>query len=158
VERKVSKKGNPILDFVLEDLDGFMPGSLFGPTYTKFEALFVEDAILAVRSSVEVSDRGRKLKVNGVQILSERGDFTRNPGTLLIRDEEARLNDSEILEWFKQLVPRYPGPDSVLVRISSNGGMRTYALPIETYHVDMTSHPLHAELREVFGADSVSEE
>jgi DNA polymerase-3 subunit alpha len=158
VERKVSKKGNPILDFVLEDLDGFMPGSLFGPTYTKFEALFVEDAVLSVRATVEVSDRGRKLKVNAVQILSENGDFTRNPGTLLIRDEDARFNDPEILDWFKRLVPRYPGPDSVLVRISNNGGMRTYALPIETYHVDMTSHRLHAELREVFGADSVSEE
>jgi hypothetical protein len=44
------------------------------------------------------------------------------------------------------------------VRISNGGGTKTYALPVETYHVDMMSHPLHAELREVFGTDSVSEE
>jgi hypothetical protein len=107
---------------------------------------------------VEVSDRGRKLKVNSVQLLSEDGTFTRNPGTLLIRDEAARFNDPEVLDWFKRLVPRYPGRDSVRVRITGGNGTRDYALPVETYQVDMTSHRLHAELREVFGADAVSEE
>jgi DNA polymerase-3 subunit alpha len=158
VARKISKKGNPTLDFVLEDLDGYMDGSLFGPSYAKYEALFVEDAILSVRATVEVSDRGRKLKVNGVQVLGSGGTFSRAPGTLLIRDEHGRFNDSAVLDWFKRLVPLYPGPDSVRVRITNGGGTKTYALPIETYHVDMTSHPLHAELREVFGAGSISEE
>jgi DNA polymerase III subunit alpha len=158
VVRKISKKGNPTLDFVLEDLDGSMDGSLFGPSYTKYESLFVEDAILSVRATVEASDRGRKLKVNGVQVLNADDTFSRGPGTLLIRDEEGRFNDPEVLDWFKRLVPLYPGPDSVQVRITNGGGSKTYALPIETYHVDMASHRLHAELREVFGVDSVSEE
>ncbi|HEY5505919.1 MAG TPA: DNA polymerase III subunit alpha, partial [Coriobacteriia bacterium] len=156
--RLISKKGKPMIDFTLEDLDGYMEGRLFGPMYAKYESIFVEDAILAVRASVEVSDRGRKLKVNSVQLLSEDGTFTRNPGTLLIRDEAARFNDPEVLDWFKRLVPRYPGRDGVRVRITGGNGTRDYALPIETYHVDMTSHRLHAELREVFGADAVSEE
>jgi DNA polymerase-3 subunit alpha len=158
VQRMISKKGKPMLDFTLEDLDGFMEGRLFGPMYTKFEPVFIEDAILSMKATVEVNERGRKLKVNAVQLLSEDGTFTRNPGTLLIRDEAARFNDSEVLDWFKRLVPRYPGPDSVQVRVSTGSGTKTYALPAENYHVDMTSHKLHAELREVFGADSVSEE
>ena len=158
VARIMSKKGKPMIDFTLEDLDGYMEGRLFGPMYTKFEALFNEDSVLSVRATVEVNERGRKLKVNAVQVLGEDGTFSRNPGTLVIRDEGARFNDPEILDWFKHLVPRHPGRDGVRVRISNGNGTKTYALPIETYHVDMTSHQLHAELREVFGADSVSEE
>jgi len=158
VVRMISKKGKPMIDFTLEDLDGFMEGRLFGPMYTKFESVFNEDTVLTMRASVEVTDRGRKLKVNSVQLLGEDGTFARQPGTLLIRDEHARFNDPEVLDWFKRLVPRYPGRDGVRVRITNGGGTKTYALPIETYHVDMTSHRLHAELREVFGADSLTEE
>ena len=158
VARMISKKGKPMLDFTLEDLDGFMEGRLFGPMYTKFEPIFVEDAILTMRASVEVSERGKKLKVNAVQLLGNDGTFARPPGTLIIRDEGARFMDSEVLDWFKRLVPRYPGRDSIQVRVTSGDLTKTYALPPETYQVDMTSHKLHAELREVFGADSVTEE
>ncbi len=158
VQRIISKKGKPMIDFAIEDLDGFMEGRLFGPMYTKFESLFIEDTVLKMRAQVEVNERGRKLKVSAVQVLGSDGTFSRNPGTLLIRDIEARFNDPEVLDWFKRLVPRYPGPDSVQVKITNGGGTKTYALPVETYHVDMMSHPLHAELREVFGADSISEE
>jgi DNA polymerase-3 subunit alpha len=158
VQRIMSKKGKPMIDFTLEDLDGYMEGRLFGQTYAKFDPMFVEDAILSVRATVEVTERGRKLKVNAVQVLGEDGTFSRNPGTLVIRDEDARFNDPEILDWFKRLVPRFPGRDSVQVRITNGNGIRTYALPVDVYHVDMMSHQLHAELREVFGAGSVSEE
>jgi DNA polymerase-3 subunit alpha len=157
VSRVVTKKGKSMIDFTLEDLDGFAEGRLFGNVYAKFEGLFAEDAIVRVRAKVEVSDRGRKLQVIDVVPLGDDGIFARGPGVLLIRDEGARFTDPEVLDWFKRLVPRYPGRDSVRVEISNGGGTKTYALPPDTYLVDMTSHQLHAELREVFGADSVHE-
>ncbi len=157
VARVVTKKGKSMIDFTLEDLDGFAEGRLFGNVYAKYESLFSEDAIVRIRAKVEVSDRGRKLQVIEVVPIGLDGSFARGPGVLLIRDDGARFTDPEVLDWFKRVVPRYPGRDSVRVEISNGGGTKTYALPPEVYQVDMSSHQLHAELREVFGADSVHE-
>jgi DNA polymerase-3 subunit alpha len=157
VQRVITKKGKSMIDFTLEDLDGFAEGRLFGNVYVKFEGLFAEDAIVRMRAKVEVSERGRKLQVIDVLPLGADRTFERGPGALLIRDDGARLTDPEVLDWFKRLVPRYPGRDSVRVEVTNGSGTKTYALPAETYQIDMSSHQLHAELREVFGADSVSE-
>jgi DNA polymerase-3 subunit alpha len=157
VERIVTKKGKSMIDFTIEDLDGFMEGRLFGNVYAKYAGLFVEDAVVRLRAKVEVSERGSKLQVIEVLPLGADGEFARGPGTLLIRDAGGRFTDPKVLEWFKGLVPQFAGRDSVRVEIVNGGGTKTYALPVETYHVDMTSHRLHAELREVFGADSVYE-
>jgi len=157
VARVLTKKGKTMIDFTLEDLDGFMEGRLFGNVYAKFEDQFVEDAIVRIKAKVEVSDRGRKLQVMDVMPLAIDGSFTRPPGILLIRDTGARFNDPAVLEWFKALIPRYPGHDSVQVEVVSGGATKTYRLPADVYAVDKTSHRLHAELREAFGADAVHE-
>jgi DNA polymerase-3 subunit alpha len=157
VQRVVTKKGKSMIDFTIEDLDGFMEGRLFGNVYPKYAGLFTEDAVVRMRAKVEVSERGSKLQVIEVLPLGDDGEFSRGPGTLLIRDAAGRFTDPKVLEWFKGLVPRFSGSDSVRVEIVNGGGTKTYALPVGTYHVDMTSHRLHAELREVFGADSVYE-
>ena len=157
VNRVLTKNGKQMIDFIIEDLDGFREGRLFGNVYPRYEQLFVEDAILRIRVKVEVTDRGTKLQVIEVMPLSTAGDFSRPPGMLLINDPRGRLNDPAVLAWFKALVPRYPGPDAVQVEVASAGGSRTYRLPIEVYSVDKASHQLHAELREVFGTDSVHE-
>jgi DNA polymerase-3 subunit alpha len=157
VARVMTKKGKSMIDFTLEDLDGFMEGRLFGNVYQRFEAQFVEDRIMRIRGKVEVSDRGRKMQVIDVMPLAVDGSFSRPPGMLVVRDVGARFNDPAVLEWFKQLVLLHAGPDTVQVEVTNGGGTKTYRLPSETYHVDKTSHRLHAELREVFGANAVEE-
>ena len=158
VNRVLTRNGKQMIDFIVEDLDGFREGRLFGNVYTRFEPLFVEDAVLRIRAKVEATDRGTKLQVIDVMPLAITGDFSRPPGMLVIRDPGGRFNDPAVLNWFKELVPRYPGPDSVQVEVTAAaGGTKTYALPTGTYSVDKTSHRLHAELREVFGTDAVHE-
>jgi DNA polymerase-3 subunit alpha len=157
VARVITKKGKSMIDFTLEDIDGFAEGRLFGNVYQRFEGLFVEDAVVRIRAKVEVSDRGRKLQVIDMMPLADDGSFSRPPGVLVIRDVGARFNDASVLEWFKRTVTLYPGPDSVQVEVTNGGGTKTYRLPSEVYQVDKTSHRLHAELREVFGADAVHE-
>lgn len=157
VQRVLTKKGKSMIDFTIEDLDGFMEGRLFGNVYQRFESLFVEDAVIRLRAKVEISDRGTKLQVIDVMPLDTTGNFSRPPGTLLIRDAGGRFNDAAVLDWFKRIVPSYPGPDAVQVEVTNGGGTKTYLLPKDVYHVDKTSHRLHAELREVFGAESVEE-
>jgi DNA polymerase-3 subunit alpha len=156
--RVLTKKGKSMIDFTLEDLDGFMEGRLFGNVYQRFESQFHEDAVLRVRGKVEVSDRGRKLQVLEVMPLSDDGTFSRPPGVLVIHDAHGRFNEPAVLQWFKDLVPRFPGPDAVQVEVTGGSGeKKTYRLPPETYKVDKTSHRMHAELREVFGAQAVHE-
>ena len=157
VQRVLTKKGKSMIDFTLEDLDGFMEGRLFGNVYQRFEGLFNEDAVVRMRAKIEVSDRGTKLQVIDVMPLDTTGRFSRPPGVLLIKDTGGRFNDAAVLDWFKRIVPDYPGPDSVQVEVTNGGGTKTYRLPSDLYKVDKMSHRLHAELREVFGADSVHE-
>jgi len=157
VTRVLTRNGKQMIDFHIEDLDGFREGRLFGNVYTRFEPLFVEDAVLRIRVKVEVTDRGTKLQVIDVMPLADGGDFSKPPGMLVIRDPGGRFNDPAVLGWFKDLVPRYPGPDSVQVEVAGSGGTKTYLLPAEIYSVDKASRQLHAELREVFGTDAVHE-
>ncbi|MDO8964342.1 MAG: DNA polymerase III subunit alpha [Coriobacteriia bacterium] len=157
--RVLTKKGKLMIDFTLEDLDGFMEGRLFGKVYQKYESVFVEDAVLRIRAQVEVSDRGTKLQVIECMPLADDGTFSRPPGVLAIVDDHRVLADPVRLSAFQALVARHPGPDSVKVDVANGGGARkVYMLPADRYRVDKTNHHLHAELREMFGAEAVSEE
>jgi DNA polymerase-3 subunit alpha len=155
VERIVTKKGKVMIDYTLEDLDGMMPGALFGNVYQRYEPLFAEDAVVRVRAKVEASDRGRKLTTIEVQPLADDGVFRRAPGVLVVSAGEA-LSDERTLAAFKQALGRHPGPDMVQVRVNGGEQARTLQLP-DTYRVDKTDTGLHSELKELLGTDAVHE-
>jgi DNA polymerase-3 subunit alpha len=154
-ERVVTKKGKVMIDYTLEDLDGFMSGALFGNVYQKYESLFIEDAIVRIRAKVEASDRGTKLTTIEVQPLDGDGLFRRAPGVLMVVAETA-LSDESVLARFKDTLSRHPGPDSVQVEVNGNGSRKVLRLP-DTYRVDKTDSRLHAELRELLGHDAIKE-
>ncbi|HEY5388098.1 MAG TPA: DNA polymerase III subunit alpha, partial [Thermoleophilia bacterium] len=157
VQRRLTKHGKMVLDFTLEDMDGSMPGGLFGAAYTKFEPLLVEDAIVRIKARVEVSDRGRKLLAQEVQPLDADGGFARPPGALLLEAGD-KLSDPAVVAAVKDVLHRYPGPDDVKVHdIAADGHERMYTLP-EQYRVDRTSNGLHAELKEILGPGSVKDQ
>jgi DNA polymerase-3 subunit alpha len=156
VQRRLTKNGKMVLDFTLEDMDGSMPGGLFGAAYTKFEPLLVEDAIVRIKARVEVSDRGRKLLAQEVQPLDADGGFARPPGVLLL-EAGVKLGDPAVVAAVKEVLHRYPGRDDVKVHdIASDGHERMYTLP-EQYRVDRSSNSLHAELKEILGPGSVTQ-
>jgi DNA polymerase-3 subunit alpha len=154
-DRIVTKKGKVMIDYTLEDLDGVMNGALFGNVYQRYESLFTEDAIVRIRAKVEVSDRGTKLTTIEVQPLANDGIFRRAPGVLLVVAGQA-LSDEAVLARFKEVLSRRPGPDSVQVEVNTNGNRKTLRLP-DTYRVDKTDSRLHAELRELLGAEAIKE-
>jgi DNA polymerase-3 subunit alpha len=156
VQRRLTKNGRMVLDFTLEDMDGSMPGGLFGQPYTKFEPLMSEDAIVRVRARVEVSDRGRKLLAQEVQQLDADGRFSRPPGVVLL-EAGAKLADPAVVAAVKAVLRRYPGKDDVKVHdVAADGHERMYTLP-EQYRVERGSSGLHAELKEILGPESVRE-
>ncbi len=156
VQRRLTKNGRMVVDFTLEDMDGSMPGGLFGQAYTKFEPLMAEDRIVRIRARVEVSDRGRKLLAQDVQPLGGDGRFDRPPGGVLL-EAGAKLSDPAVVAAVKAVLHRYPGHDDVKVHdIAADGRERVYTLP-EQYKVDRASNGLHAELKEILGPESVRE-
>jgi DNA polymerase-3 subunit alpha len=154
-ERIVTKKGKVMIDWTLEDLDGMMSGALFGNAYQRYERLLVEDAVVRIKAKVEASDRGTKLTTIEVQSLADDGVFRRPPGVLMVAAGDA-LSDQSTLTRFKETLSRHPGPDSVQVEVGSNGEAQTLRLP-DTFRVDKTDARLHAELRELLGAEAVRE-
>jgi DNA polymerase III alpha subunit len=84
VTRVLTRNGKQMIDFTIEDLDGFREGRLFGNVYARFEPLFVEDAVLRIRGKVEVTDRGTKLQVMDVMPLTDDGSFSRRPDAVQV--------------------------------------------------------------------------
>jgi DNA polymerase-3 subunit alpha len=154
-DRIVTKKGKVMIEYTLEDLDGFANGALFGTVYQRFEGLFVEDAVVRIRAKVEVSDRGTKLTTIEVQPLAEDGAFRRAPGVLIVTAGDS-LSDADVLARFKAALSRHPGPDSVQVEINGNGSSKVLRLP-DGYRVDKTDSRLHAELVELLGTNALKE-
>jgi DNA polymerase-3 subunit alpha len=155
VDRVVTKKGKLKIDYTIEDLDGLMAGVLFGNVYTRYEPLFIEDAIVRIKAKVESSDRGTNLSTMEVQPLDQDGVFRRAPGVLMVTAGYA-LSDETTLATFKATLARHPGPDSVQVEVNGNGARKVLQLP-ETYRVDKTDTRLHAELRELLGTEAIKE-
>jgi DNA polymerase III alpha subunit len=132
-----------------------MNGALFGNIYARYEPLLLEDAVVRIKAKVESSDRGTKLTTIEVQALAPDGIFRRAPGVLMVAAGGA-LSDQSILTRFKETLSRHPGPDSVQVEVGDNGDQQLLRLP-DTFRVDKTDARLHAELRELLGAEAVRE-
>jgi DNA polymerase III subunit alpha len=151
----VTKNGKQMIDYVLEDLDGSMPGAVFGNAYGKFEGVMVEDAVVRIRAKVEVSDRGRKLNTIDVQPLGLDGRFDRPPGALGVEMPADALANGGASR-LKEILSRYPGRDSVHVVTGHNGDRKKVKLPGVT--VERDSANLHAELKEWLGTGAVWDE
>ncbi len=155
VERVITRNGKQVLNYTLEDLDGFMEGGLFGPAYAKYEPLMAEDAVVRIRARVEVSDRGRKLNTIEVQPFGTDGRFDVPPGVLGVTAAAEVLGNGGAAR-LKEILGRYPGRDAVHVVTVSGGERKKVRLP--GVAVDKDDHRLHAELKEWLGTGAVWEE
>ncbi len=155
VERIATKAGKLMCSFVLEDLDGSMECMLFPQPYERYRDVIHEDAVVRVRAKVEDSDRGRKLIVADVEVLSEDGRFSRPPKRLIVRAEAAMLADGS-LEELESVLRQHPGIDSVALELVYPDKVRVMAMG-DQYRVDATAPSLHAEIKALLGAGSVRE-
>jgi hypothetical protein len=114
-----------------------------------------EDAVVRMRAKVDVSDRGRKLNVIDVQLLTNDGAWDRPPGVLWITAGGTELNNGGAAR-LKGLLSKYPGRDAVHVKTQTAEGPKVVRLT--GYTVDKSDGNLHAELKEWLGAGAVREE
>jgi DNA polymerase-3 subunit alpha len=155
VERRMTKRGTMMAKMVLEDLEAQVECVLFSTVYEKFSPMLEDDAVVRVRAKVDLpGDRDPQLVVQEVEPLVEGGAYDKRPGVVTLVVEETCLAEggSALL---RNILTRYPGPDTVHLRVTSGDGVRLLRLP-EHLAVDGGAGGLFGELKESFGPGCIA--
>jgi DNA polymerase-3 subunit alpha len=152
----VSKKGERMAKFTLEDMEGSIDAIMFPRYYAECgRALEPDDdghdAIVRVRCRYESTDRGQQLLVNEVKRLDLAEPVqTHQVLELHVASDYFNQQTSDNLS---RALQNYPGTVPVILFLAQSGGKRLRAeLPTT---VDVTNSGLRVELEALFGRDSL---
>ncbi|MDR3037466.1 MAG: DNA polymerase III subunit alpha, partial [Coriobacteriales bacterium] len=152
----VSKKGDRMAKFILEDMEGSIEAIIFPKNYAECgRALETDedghDAIVRVRGRYEVTDRGRQILVSEVRRL-EVGDASATPRVLELHLSSEAFSQ-QVSDGLTHTLKRYPGIDPVVLFLAQSGGRRFRAeLPTT---VDLSSPALRHDLESLLGRESL---
>jgi DNA polymerase III subunit alpha len=152
LERRPTKRGSMFARLTIEDFEGQIECVLFAPAYDRCQALLEVDAIVRVAAKIDRSgDRETQLVIQDVELLEEGGRYDERPNEFTLVVPEALLAEGGSGR-LREILGRYPGPDTVFIRVTSNDGVRVLRLPADL-SVDGGAGGLFGELKESFGAD-----
>jgi len=147
ITRRFTKNGDPILFFVLEDLQGSAEVVAFPKVVAEFGPLVREDAILVVTGRVD--HRGDDVKFIA-QSLSE--PELSEEAMVRLRIPAARLSRN-MVDRLQGALRNHPGAADVYLHMTSENGEKVIRLG-EDHRVEPRS-ALFAELRELLGPSAV---
>ncbi len=147
ITRRFTRKGEPMLFFQLEDLEGSVEVTVFPRTVAEVGPLIAEDAVLVVKGRLD--HRGETVKV-----------IAREIEELRIRDDDAvrlevpaRRLSPDLVRRLKQVLGNHPGQSPVFLHMTGDQGHKVLRLSDE-HRVEARS-ALYAELRELLGPKAV---
>jgi DNA polymerase-3 subunit alpha len=147
----VSRKGERMARFMLEDDGGSIECIIFPSYFRDNEAYITDDAVVSLQGRYESSDRGAQLLVNTVKLLSL-GDADDGPGALEVYIPSVRLNQT-LSDDLARICQRHPGRDSLAIIVEYNDGRRERGhLPVT---IDAMNEEFKAALAELLGANAV---
>ena len=147
VTTKLTKTGNRMATFTLEDTSGSMECICF--KYSDFADAIVEDAVVKIKGKFECGDRGSQIIAYEVEAI-ELGDEQAKPLHMQISVYSNEYN-LDVSMKLTALLKQFPGSDGVSLLYTQGDGRRFRAeLPV---HVDATSRVLALELSRLFGRD-----
>ncbi len=147
ITRRFTKAGDPILFFVLEDLQGSTEVVAFPRVVAEYGPLVREDAILVVTGRVDHRGDDVKFISQGIrepQLTAESMVRLRVPAARLSRNMVDRL---------RAALQNHPGDAEVYLHMTSDNGEKVIRLG-EDHRVEPRS-ALFAELRELLGPSAV---
>jgi DNA polymerase-3 subunit alpha len=147
VNRRYTRKGDPMVYFSVEDLQGSVEAVAFPKTVAEHGPMIREDAIVVMRGRVD--HRGDDVKFI-VQSIAE-PEMTEDL-TVRVRVSASRLSTS-VVEDLKLVLVNHPGSAPVFIHMTSDGGEKVLRVGAE-HNVEPRS-ALFAELRELLGPTSV---
>jgi DNA polymerase III subunit alpha len=147
VNRRYTRKGDPMVYFAVEDLQGSVEVVAFPKAVAEFGPMIREDAVLVLRGRVD--HRGDDVKfiaqsATEPDLSSDRSVRLRVPASRLSPTVVARLKD---------VLQNHPGTAPVYIHMQGDTGERVLRVGQE-HRVDPRS-ALFAELQELFGPSSV---
>lgn len=122
----VTKKGDRMARFMLEDLEGSMEMILFPRPYESYKDLLVDEAVVQVAGFYDPSDRGAQVKVNTIKEIRLVDTDKRVPELLELRFKSSVFNQT-FSDRLSQLLERYPGIDPVVLILEQTeaGALKT---------------------------------
>jgi DNA polymerase-3 subunit alpha len=147
VNRRYTRKGDPMVYFALEDLQGSVETVAFPKTVAEYGPMIREDAVVVVRGRVD--HRGDDVKfiaqsVSEPDLSADRSVRLRVPASRLSPTVVAKLKD---------VLNNHPGTAPVYIHMQGAAGEKVLRVGQE-HRVDPRS-ALFAELQELFGPSSV---
>jgi DNA polymerase-3 subunit alpha len=147
ITRRWTKKGDPMLFFQLEDLEGSVECIAFPKTVHDYGPLIVEDAVLVVSGNLD--HRGDEVKVVARELKELE---IRDDSTVRLTIQAARLTP-EIVDSLKTILKNHPGSASVYLHMTDNGD--TKVLRLSDAHKVEPRSALFAELKELLGPKAI---
>ena len=155
----VSKKGERMAKFTLEDIDGSIEAIIF-PKYFSECGSYLEpgddgqDAVVRVRCRYESSDRGQQILVTEVRRLQLEDEVPKSSQVFEVHVRSEQFNQ-QTSDQLTRTLQRHPGRDPVVMFLLQSGGAKLRAELPST--VDASSDELRAELRAILGNDAVND-
>jgi DNA polymerase-3 subunit alpha len=147
VNRRYTRKGDPMVYFSLEDLQGSVEAVAFPKTVATHGPMIREDAIVVVRGRVD--HRGDDVKFIAQSLAEPELSEDR---TVRVRVSASRLSTS-VVEDLKMVLTNHPGSAPVFIHMTSEADEKVLRVGAE-HNVEPRS-ALFAELRELLGPSSV---
>ncbi|GMR01979.1 MAG: DNA polymerase III subunit alpha [Acidimicrobiia bacterium] len=147
INRRYTRKGDPMVYFSVEDLQGSVEAVAFPKTVAEHGPMIREDAIVVLRGRVD--HRGDDVKFI-VQSIAE-PELSENR-SVRVRVPASRLS-SKVVGHLKSVLLNHPGSAPVFIHMTSDGGEKVLRVGAD-HNVEPRS-ALFAELRELLGPKAV---
>jgi len=151
INQRVTRKGDLMAGFTLEDLTGRVEVTVFPALYSQHREILREDGVVCVKARVEASERdeegGGTVRVVALELKEPR---LRGPqdSELCIRLLRCQA-ERDILEDLKEVLGRHPGGTPVKLKLEEGDTHKVFRLPDE-YRVDPDGS-LYAEVLSLLG-------
>jgi DNA polymerase-3 subunit alpha len=145
LQRKFTKKGDPMAVFVLEDLQASIEVTVFPRAMAEHGHKLVADAVVCVKARVDARDETAKLVCTELAVFDGIVD---GAPPLRVRLPAAALTEERI-GTLKRVLADHPGPSPVFLHLGEGKVLRL----ADDYGVDVSR--VVGELRVAFGHDAV---
>ena len=147
ITRRFTKKGELMLFFQVEDLEGSVEVVAFPGVVSQYGPLVTDDSVLTIKGLLD--HRGEDVKV----IAREIAEVDLRTGTEVRLEVPARKLSAELVQNLKDVLANHPGSAPVFLHMVSDRTHRVLQLS-DQHRVEPRS-ALYAELRELLGYSAV---
>jgi DNA polymerase-3 subunit alpha len=147
ITRRFTRKGDPMLFFQIEDLEGSVEVIAFPKVVMESGPMVREDAIVIITGRVD--NRGDEVKVIAQEV---REPQLRSETTVRLEVPATQMSPN-LVERLKEILANHPGTAPVHLHMRSDSGHKVWKLSDEHRVEPRTA--LYAELRELLGQKAV---